>query len=501
MSSSSHTASSAARRPRFKQLNLDPLSRVIYTQAFTALKPLRNAKIEDTKAARTVVVKEHRAQLSTLVSTVSAADAEGLTEHQKLALNLGKVTALFSNRLSAPLRNGVPQRPTVPGPTVAIGRKRGASPAAAPTPEKQIKDEPLDDDEPCSSTIAASTNETLSSLLEAQLNSILTAAVPPFSTTVPRPTTVARPVTVVRRAAPGAGQPPVKVVVANRRNGAAAPVVVAARRPTVPARTTVPANKTTVPANKTTVPSAAPVVVSRPSVNAYRPRLSTGGRAVPGPVDRPTVRVKRPIVPGQRSVQLATLIAEKPSDKGEFLIKGKLSKRLAMHRDACYGILDRDKPEIHPSHACPFCGLMVTGAERQDHVKETHPDQYIEFTPYLCILMECDYRTTSRAAVRKHCMQVHTPLFDKWETAGRLLLDNDTVCPLCEDPIPIRNLRELRLHVKATHDTMPAILCGSCCEPCTSTSELFLHWVNSPFCDGNAKLLDCRQESFLALFA
>lgn len=29
--------------------NLDPLSRVIYTQAFTALKPLRNAKIEDTK--------------------------------------------------------------------------------------------------------------------------------------------------------------------------------------------------------------------------------------------------------------------------------------------------------------------------------------------------------------------------------------------------------------------------------------------------------------------
>ncbi|GMS81468.1 hypothetical protein PENTCL1PPCAC_3643 [Pristionchus entomophagus] len=477
-------SSTSVRRTRFKPVTVDPLSRVIYTQTLTALKPLRTTTLDDPKALRSTLT-EHRNQLSTLVSTISAADAEGLDEQQKLALNLGKLATLFSKRLASPLntatfrrptvlRETLPlaaavRRPTVPPPDATVARKRAVAPVAAPA--KKIKDEPLDDDEPCCSTsngTAASTNETLSSLLDAQLRSMQQQ---PKQRVAAAPHQTRRPTVMVARAAPGTA--PVRVVVANRNGGAAARVV-AVRRP-VPGQTGA---------------AAAP----RPTVPANCPA------PVRGPVQRVAAATAKPTVAELRAREVRRKIFKPVVVRGASAA-APLSKRLQVHPDAAYGCCEVDKPEKHACHACPFCGLMVKGAARVDHVRETHPDRYVEFTPFICILKECDYRTTSRAAVKRHCLQVHSSQFDEWERLGRFKLDKDTVCPLCVDACPIAELEQLRMHVRAVHDMMPTILCGSCCETCTTTSELFLHWFESPFCDGNAKLLDCRQESFLALFA
>ncbi|GMR59903.1 hypothetical protein PMAYCL1PPCAC_30098, partial [Pristionchus mayeri] len=458
MASSSAQAPTSMRRPRFKEMTLDPLSRVIYTQALAALKPLRTTKMEDPQAIRNTVIREHRTQLSTLVSTISAADTEGLNEQQKLALNLGKVTALFSKRLAIPLTKDT-HRPPPTTPTVT--RKRVVAPPPTSPPNK-MKKESIDEDEPCCSSTSATANETLSSLLAAHLESAPEDRVVVHRPIVmARPTTVSRPVTVVR-AAPGAA--PVKVVVANR-NGAAARVV-AVRRP--------------VPGQKIAVASRPTVVAPTHSVD------STSGKNV-----LPTRNLKST---GTRSSAVSTL------PRNKIVKEGQLSKRLRIHPDASYGCCEVDNLEKHPTHACPFCGLMVEGNERLEHVKETHPDRYNELTSYICILKECDYRTTSRSAVKAHCLKVHSSLFDQWELRGRFRFDPDTVCTMCPDPFPIKDLTELRMHVRATHDTMPIILCETCCETCTTTSDLFLHWMHSPFCYGKAKLLDCKEESFFALF-
>lgn len=472
-------------------MTLDPLSRVIHTQALSALKPLRDAKMDDPKPARVAALRVHRSNASTLASTIDAADAGGLSEQQKLAVNLGKLTSLFSRRISMALQKGRPTEPTVPAPPPTVTRKRKpiAPAPPAPEPQKKIKEEPLDeeDDQPgCSTAATQSANETLSSLLDAQLRSVRAE-----SAAVRRPQpppTVPRPVTTVVRAAAGS-EGPVKVVVANR-NGAAARVV-AVRRP----NGTVPPHAATVTAQR---PTATAVVVAadratvppRPGpttkVTAARPSIATKGLLPP---------IGRPSPQPNTEANVAILMSLK-----HLAEEAHLCKRLRIHKDAAYGCCEVDKPEMHPPNACPYCGLVIEGASRIEHVKETHPDRYTEFTPFLCILKECDYRTTSRTAVWRHSMQVHSPLYDKWEAQGRLNFDAGTVCPLCDDAFPVKSLGQLRMHARAKHEMMPTILCESCCETCTSTSELFHHWVHSPFCDGKAKLLDCREESFLALF-
>ncbi|GMT11549.1 hypothetical protein PFISCL1PPCAC_2846, partial [Pristionchus fissidentatus] len=158
-------------------------------------------------------VSEHKSHLSTLVSTITAADTDGLSESQKLALNLGKIVSVFSQRLTSSLQRSIHR------PTVCL--KRPATPPPVQTAPKRVKEEPMDDEPCCSTSINASTNDTLSSLLNAQLRNIRQESEKSrLDTMLQRseqraaPATT-KPVTVVRR--PGA---PVQVVVANRaRNG------------------------------------------------------------------------------------------------------------------------------------------------------------------------------------------------------------------------------------------------------------------------------------------
>ncbi|GMT11548.1 hypothetical protein PFISCL1PPCAC_2845, partial [Pristionchus fissidentatus] len=195
---------------------------------------------------------------------------------------------------------------------------------------------------------------------------------------------------------------------------------------------------------------------------------------------RPTVSTTQPIAAGTRhavSSNSATVTTAPPkivpAIKSKPLVivdEHKLSKRLLADPHACFGCRAVEKPEKHPPHACPFCGLVIEGAERVEHVKDSHPDRYNGFAPFMCILKECDYRTISRRLMRGHCLAIHSPLFDKWELQGRFKFDCDTVCPLCPNPIPLDDIKQLRMHARIVHEMMPAILCGSCCETCTTTA-------------------------------